>query len=1009
MDDNYLNDLTSNTIHTNIAEKSKYILHNQINTFKGKTITHLNCRSIDNCHSTLLLLLQEINNTPTHLCFSEVWNNHLNFMPPGYQKPSQILRKTNNRTGGGGGVSIYTKIGIMHKEVKDATYINKDLEIVTILTKNSDRNHIISSIYRPPEGDFNSFINQISTVITNLSSTYHNCDIDINGDINCSLAETNPRVEALKDLANTHNLQLAINKPTRIHHNGTQKILDIFITNYSHRCSYYILPISVSDHFMIIKNISNSRLPQVAKQVVYREYKEEQIDLFKNTILQEDWEIINNQQTHQQKWDTFFNKLDTLFHNAFPLKQKIIHPRKQKEEWITEEISQLQRKERKLYIKRKSSNNFLHKLQHIHTKNSLDNKIKQAKKKYYEEFFTNNRNDPKKTWEAINSILNKQTKTGINIKEMKINNTTTTDSTEIASHFNNFFGTIGSNLEAQIPENQVRYQHYIEQLKQKHINRPSFKFETISVQEVIKMGRRILPKQSSGPDNIPSKIIKVVINTIPNTLQTLINSSLSNGIVHTRLKEATIIPIFKKGDELEVNNYRPISLINSISKLLEKIVEKQLRKHLESNKLLYKCQFGFRNQHSTSQALMACLHNLEDKLRGNKAVRSIYLDLTKAFDTVKHEVLLEKLQTFGIQGTELNWFKSYLSDRKQRCKINNNLSEWINCSIGVPQGSILGPLLFILYINDLPEFLAQENPGIDCSPHLFADDTELTIANNSRWELTDDSNIILKSAQEWFAINKLTLNPSKTRTILYSKKFSPTPFIDENPVIEVHTKQQIPEERTFKFLGFEMDEKLDFKAHNEKVIKKLKKTNFALKRLRHTIGTKEKICIYNALFRSHMEYGISIYGKKSNLKKIESLQKTAIYAIDGPSNKRHSEPLFKKHKLLKLEHIKQLNDISTAHAIIHNYAPDKLQTCFSKVRPHEEINLRRNFLNLEFTQTTNESIFKTTIPTAWNTLRNEHKEMTKIKRLRKHIKEIHLQSYTSNLYCRERNCHVCRN
>ena len=158
-----------------------------------------------------------------------------------------------------------------------------------------------------------------------------------------------------------------------------------------------------------------------------------------------------------------------------------------------------------------------------------------------------------------------------------------------------------------------------------------------------------------------------------------------------------------------------------------------------------------------------------------------------------------------------------------------------------------------------------------------------------------------------------------------------------------------------------------------------------------------------------MEYGISIYGKKSNLKKIESLQKTAIYAIDGPSNKRHSEPLFKKHKLLKLEHIKQLNDISTAHAIIHNYAPDKLQTCFSKVRPHEEIYLRRNFLNLEFTQTTNESIFKTTIPTAWNTLRNEHKEMTKIKRLRKHIKEIHIQSYTSNLFCRERNCHVCRN
>ena len=988
------------------SSDTKYVSPSFIKDIKHRAIGHINIRSIDSNGPKLQDLLYEMNSNIHFLTISEFWKNNNNFLLDGYQKPAFTLRPGLQQ---GGGVAIYVKNGIPFQKLDTFCYIKNSIEVCTISTRIKGREIIIACIYRPPnhtQDYVNTFISELNALIDNINSYKPNCNLEIVGDYNIDLGSPSPRLTALTNLIDNKGLDPAINIPTRITRN-TATILDYFLSNSNDPFNPYIVPVSISDHFLIIKSFEFERERKV--KIDCRKYSEENVDSFKNRLINEDWNDLILQENHDLKWEMFLTKTDEIFNNTFPKKTITVSNKIADKPWYSDEILIDMNTEKKLYVKSKATRRQQHIDSHKEFKRNLDTRIRNAKKQYFAELIEENKHNPKNTWKILNKLIGREQGNDMNIEKIIVNGNTISDDNQIANSFNEFFASIGHQLESAIPANNAEYQEYINEYHHSTMNVETFSFSAVTLREVIDIGKTIQPKSSCGPDEIPSKIIKIMIMTVPGVFQSLINSSLNTGKVHQRLKDANVIAIHKKASRTERNNFRPISLINSVSKIVEKIVGHQLREHLDLHGLFYESQFGFRKLHSTTHAMLCFLEKINRLKACRRHVRSIFVDLTKAFDTVKHSILLDKLKAFGVRNIELEWFRNYLLNRRQRCRINNCLSEWIQINIGVPQGSILGPLLFAIFINDLPNFIRKHDNISGCVISLFADDTEITVSHTDPAQLTNYANEIITLAQKWFRINKLTLNPGKTRTILFTKSPSITPSIDGIQIKEVYSTNQIDEDKMFKFLGFQLDEKLDFKSHTEQVIKKLNSANYIIRRIKNQLGTQQKINIYNAIFRSQFEYGISIWCNEVNIKRIEKLQKRAIFAVDGPSNKRHSEPIFKKLGLLDVKDIKSLNDIGLAHGVIHNYSPILVTRSLQKKVINPIVNLRSNAntLDLEESQANSRSITKWIIPNLWNQLGQEDKEVDKIKKLKLKLKKRYLDRYTNNPICGIQNCFVC--
>ena len=387
--------------------------------------------------------------------------------------------------------------------------------------------------------------------------------------------------------------------------------------------------------------------------------------------------------------------------------------------------------------------------------------IRLAKAQYYHRQFENYKSDIKKTWNQINELLSKKNKVYDLPKYFFDGNNILTENVDIANCFNNFFCNIGPSLANSIKNPQNKF--YTDYLNQ---NIPSsFAFSTVTTEFTAKIIRKLKSKSSSGYDGFTSIQLKYISDDIVPTLTHIINQSLRTGIFPNALKTAKITPIFKKGDPHVTDNYRPISLLPIISKVFEKVVFLQMYDYFVENNLLYDSQYGFRKYHSTDYAGLEFTDKITSNLDQGKLPIAIFLDLSKAFDTIDHNILTHKLQYYGIQGTTLNWFKSYLSDRKQYVQFNESTSSHATITTGVPQGSILGPLLFIIYMNDISKVTNKFHFT------LYADDTSLiepictftADMNGNNSEPTDAINKELTLITDWLCLNKLSLNAKKPK------------------------------------------------------------------------------------------------------------------------------------------------------------------------------------------------------------------------------------------------------
>ena len=331
---------------------------------------------------------------------------------------------------------------------------------------------------------------------------------------------------------------------------------------------------------------------------------------------------------------------------------------------------------------------------------------------------------------------------------------------------------------------------------------------------------------SAGSDEISSRILKGIVNEIAEPLTYCINLSLSSGVVPKLAKIARVTPIFKTGDINSLSNYRPISILPTLSKVLEKVVYTRLINYLDKLNIIVSSQYGFRKNRTTCMAVLDLIEKINDAIDKGDYGIGIFLDLSKAFDTIDLQILITKLQHYGIRGLPLNWFSSYLFGRQQYVCVHNNKSALKPIKYGVPQGSTLGPLLFILYINDLTHS--------SCVSHtvLFADDTNMFLSHKNLVELEHIINNELVQVDTWFKCNKLSLNISKTNYIIFCPYKKQT---DINHICPKINRQNIAKVSSTKFLGISIDESLNFKEHIDDLVKKMSKYVGLFFKLRHFI------------------------------------------------------------------------------------------------------------------------------------------------------------------------------
>lgn len=545
---------------------------------------------------------------------------------------------------------------------------------------------------------------------------------------------------------------------------------------------------------------------------------------------------------------------------------------------------------------------------------------------------------------------------------------------------------VGPDLAAKIKEPEITQSRDIEDMGERN---PSTIFlSAVDEEEIRRIVRQYKNKTSTDCNDIDMSTVKTVIEGVVKPLTHICNLSFQKGTFPDKMKTAKVIPLFKTGDRHHFTNYRPVSLLPQFSKILEKLFSDRLDKFIEKHNLLTDSQYGFRTERSTSLALMELIEEITNCIDNKKIAVGVFVDLKKAFDTIDHSILLGKLEKGGVRGVAWSWLSSYLSNRQQFVQIGDHKSDYMNITCGVPQGSILGPKLFILYINDICR-VSQELKFV-----LFADDTNIFCSGENLQQTLETITTGINKLKVWFDKNKLSLNLSKTKIMLFGR------HIDCNVELIIdNTKIEMVEE--IKFLGVILDNKVCWKTHVAYVRAKLAKCSAILWKTKHILECKSLQTLYYSLFLPYLLYCVEVWGNnyKTTLQPICKIQKRAIRTIYKTGYRDHTNPLFIKSHMLKFMDLVKFRTAQIMYKARNNLLPKNIQDMFNEREGGYNLRGELHFKKPKVRTNMKSMCVSSCGVNLWNSLGTEIKQSANINLFKKRYKTFLLHKYMEEEAC----------